>query len=895
MTTSDAKPISISSGEEGFPLRFSEWLKRRRKRLDLTQEQLAQRANCSVFAIRKIESGERRPSRQLARILAQSLEIPSEDQANFIKVSRGELSMERLATPARTSFRDPQPAVKSSPLSVNLPKALTPFIGREPELSTLGQLLCDPQCLLLTIVGPGGIGKTRLAIETANQYKDHFPDGVWFVSLAALNSPALLVPAIADAVNFRFEVPTNPQTQLLRYLCDKRSLIILDNAEHLLDGVGLFTEILNTCPQVKLLVTSRERLNLLSEWVFEIMGLPIPASDQVEQFETYSSVALFVQSARRVRLGFEIREDERRWALKICQTMEGMPLGIELAAAWVGLLPCQEIAEEIERNIDFLAVSMRDLPERHRSLRATLDHSWKLLNNEEKLILSRLSVFHSQFRREAAEEICRASFTVLSSLRNKTLLYRTDQDYFSLHELVRQYAERKLAEDPGEQERVKDRHASYYIQSLAKWEKALQSAQQVETCNEMAKVIDNLAQGWQHMITHCRPKAGKYNRLCADLLHSALFSLSWFYEMRCRSSEAITLFTGSIEYLKAIQGEFEETEDRSCFISVLGEITAYLGLHQVYVLQYEKAYAYLDEALQLLENSQSWIGRAQAQLMLAATYYIQGKLQKSAVLTEQSRDVFREAGQRWWYLLSLINLARTYLHLGRLQECEALYQEGFRLLEPGDVRLELMLRVGFASARYLQNDYATAEQLMQDNLELSYRFGNHWWTAYSYNQLSLVALSTYRVELAEKYLKESVNLLSEFGDSEDLALGLLYLGKCFVTQSYLEVAREKFRQVIKIGHTLNTFYLVYWASVNIARTYINEGNTEKALEISLVLKDYPVEYKEAQDEGNGLLADLPAMLPKEQVEALMKQVNGKISEDQAGAAALVDALEHVME
>src|SRR5512144_1543255 len=183
-----------------------------------------------------------------------------------------------------------------------------------------------------------------------------------------------------------------------------------------------------------------------------------------------------------------------------------MPLGIELCAAWVGLLSCEEISKEIEDNLDFLTVSMRDLPERHRSMRATLDHSWKLLNDQEKLILSRLSVFHGPFRREAAEEICGANFTVLSSLRNKTLLYRTDQDYFSLHELIRQYAERKLAEDPGEQERVKDRHATYYVHCLSEWEKALKSPQQLETLNEMAQVINDLSQGWQRIVIDCRPR-----------------------------------------------------------------------------------------------------------------------------------------------------------------------------------------------------------------------------------------------------------------------------------------------------------------------------------------------------------------------------------------------------
>ena len=333
MKSSDRGGTTSSIEEENSPLYFGEWLKRRRQARDLTQADLAKRVSCSVFTLRKIDGGERRPSRQLAELLAQVLEIPAEDQATFIKVARGELSVEKLARLARAA----SPPASSNPLPVNLPRALTPFIGREPELAALGQLLADPQCSLLTVVGPGGIGKTRLAIEAARRSQDLFPDGVWFVPLATVNSPALLIPAIADAASFRFQDPANPQELLLRHLREKRALLILDNAEHLLDGAGLFAEILRACPHVKLLATSRERLNLLSEWVFEIQGLPVPPSDQEAHIEEYSSVALFLQSAQRVNTAFTLQEDERQGVVRICQIMEGMPLGIELAAAWVGV------------------------------------------------------------------------------------------------------------------------------------------------------------------------------------------------------------------------------------------------------------------------------------------------------------------------------------------------------------------------------------------------------------------------------------------------------------------------------------------------------------------------------------------------------------------------------
>lgn len=874
--------------DEDLPPYFGEWIKHRRQELDLTQEQLANNASCSVFAIRKIEMGERRPSRQLAGLLAAALEIPSEDQTTFIKVARGDLSVERLLS----TVRDSRPDGKFVQAPGNLPRALTSFIGREPELNALEGLLQNPQCALLTIVGPGGIGKTRLAIEAAYQSKDFFPDGVWFVPLAPLSSPEYIIPAIADAVDFKFQDPTNPQAQLLRYLRAKKALLVLDNTEHLLEGVDVFIEILKACQQIKLLVTSRERLNLLSEWVFEIRGLPVPPGDQVEQFEAYSSVSLFLQSARRVRAGFDMQEDERQWVLKICQIMEGMPLGIELSAAWVGLLSCEAIAKEIEHNLDFLSVSMRDLPERHRSLRATLDHSWNLLNPKEKLILSRLSVFPGSFSREVAQEICGASLPILSSLRNKSLLNHTDQEDYSLHEIIHQYAGLKLGEDPDENERVKDRHAWYFVQYLSRCEAALQSARQVETLYEMAKFIDNMSQGWLRMIKHCRPGTSKNNPLCTDLIHSALFSLSLFYEMRNRSLEAIGLFEESVETLKTVQGEFEETEDRTRFITVLGHITAYLGLHHYYVLQYEKSVEYLEKALKWLEKGQARVEAAQAQVMLASVRDIFGQLQEKVTLLEQSREVFRQEGEDWWYALSTIKLGTAYLSIGKNRESEALFQEGFRLVKPGDLCQELPLRNGFAFVLYVQNDFARAEQLLHENLQLSYRLGDDRLTAYIMFDLGRVVLATHRVDLAEKFLQESVKLLSDFGESHDLAMVYLYLGKCFAARSDLHAAREQFRKVIRIGQALDKFHLVYYGLVNIARTYMIEGRTEKALEILLLLRPSPIEYITMQEDYDHLYEDLQAALPEGQMEAVIQQVDGKISFDQARAAVRTYVQEH---
>ena len=670
-------------------------------------------------------------------------------------------------------------------------------------------------------------------------------------------------------------------------------MLILDNAEHLLDGVGVFTEILEHCPQVKLLVTSRERLKLLSEWVFEVWGLPFPTNEQVEQMEAYSSVALFLQSARRVQAGFELRDEQRQWVRNICQTMEGVPLGIELSAAWVGLLSCEEIAKEIERNLDFLSVSLHDLPERHRSMRATLDHSWKLLNDEEKCILSRLSVFQGPFKREAAEEICGANFAVLSSLRNKALLYRTDQDCFSLHELVRQYAERKLAEDPAEQARVKDRHATYYVHCLSEWEQALKSPQLLETLTEMAQMINNLRQGWRWMMVNGQFDYLKSDKFNSRVFHSSFFSLSLFYEMCRRSWEAVILFTEAVEFLKAARVAFEQSEDTCRFNEVLGTITAYLGLHQLYVYQHAQARENLVEAIHLLEHDQSRLERCQAQGILAYIYYYQGKMQQSAELLKQCIANLSDEREAWWYLAASINLALVYVFSGNLSESESLCQEGFRYVAPGHYRLEIPLRRADAYLYYFKKDYEKAEQLMQANLQIAFQAKTHLGViANCLTDLSLVALATNQIEVAEKYIQECIHLISEYGESYELAFALLYLGKCFVARSEVEASRDQFRHVIKMGRTFDAFYLVYWGLVNIARTYLVEGQTGIALEIGLALKDCAVEYKIAQEEGNCLLADLQAMLPKEQAEAIMSQGNGRVSVDQAVAAVLAHALEY---
>ncbi len=248
----------------------------------------------------------------------------------------------------------------------------TPFLGRLQEMNEIGALLSDPSCRLLTLVGPGGIGKTRLALEVASHKRASFPDGLFFVPLASLNRADDMLQAIAEATPFRFPQDTrSPREQFLAYLRERhvqRVLLVLDNIEHLLDGVNIITDILAVTTGLKILATSREALNLQEEWVRQISGLTYPDREDGKQLEDYSAVQLFLDRARRIRGDFDLAEDCRG-------VVEGMPLAIELAVGWLKTLRPSEIAEEIQHNLDMLATRSRNLQERHRTLRSVFSHS----------------------------------------------------------------------------------------------------------------------------------------------------------------------------------------------------------------------------------------------------------------------------------------------------------------------------------------------------------------------------------------------------------------------------------------------------------------------------------------------------------------------------------------
>ncbi|MBV7334171.1 hypothetical protein KFU94_39250 [Chloroflexi bacterium TSY] len=401
----------------------------------------------------------------------------------------------------------------------NLPAQSNAFLGRTRELDQIHAHMENADCRLLTITGPGGIGKTRLAIEAVRRYIEasasfaaaDFADGIYFVSLASIQAEGyghnnVLAPAIADAVGFSFQERGDLQGQLNHYLQTKSVLLVCDNIEHLLLGpsqravLGSLQSILQHAHHAKLLITSRQRLNIQEEWVLLVDGLAYPTEPTVDletiASDAFPAVALFLRRAEQAQIGFTLEDKEVPHVVKLCQQLEGMPLGLELAAHWLRNMSPAEIVEELESGLDILIATIHDVPDRHRSMRAVFDYSWRMLTPEMQLILRKLSIFHGGFTRKAAKEVANASIGMLVSLLDQSLIQAVEEGRYTIHELLRQFSAEQLMNNV-ETAEVERRHGQYFLSLVSELREELFGREPQRALNMLRNEIDNIRQAWR--------------------------------------------------------------------------------------------------------------------------------------------------------------------------------------------------------------------------------------------------------------------------------------------------------------------------------------------------------------------------------------------------------------
>jgi predicted ATPase/DNA-binding NarL/FixJ family response regulator len=589
--------------------------------------------------------------------------------------------------------------------SLRLPSQLTPFVGRQDALTHLLDLIANPDCRLLSLVGPGGIGKTQLAIHTAAKVLELSTTDVFFVPLQPLASSDLIISAVVEALGLSLTLGSEPKEQLIKYLNNKSTLLVLDNFEHLLNGTPLISELLAQIPTTKLLITSRERLNLREEWIFEVNGLSFPTESASTNTEDYSAVQLFVQNARRINPGFSFAE-EADAINRICRLLEGTPLALELASSWVHVLSCSEIAEEIEYGLDILETKTRDTPARHRNMRAVFDHSWNLLPSSHQDVFKRLAVFRGGFTRDAAAKIANASLPILAALVEKSWLRHHPAGRYYIHELLRQYGEEQLF-ILGDLDTARDAHSAYYADFLQQRWRPLRTHQQVVTLNQIESEFENVRTAWHHMVEKYR----------ATELSSSIYSIWLYCDLRCRFHEAIMLF--------------EQAEDALCPAGGLPEVDRLIGQ-----LQTQRGWFYvtnnkLEAGRDLVDQGLAALHRVGTLEDIAMGYFshcnlaaFRGDPPALRWNSEQIIEIARRTQDHIMLAMAMFSLANAAAMGHQADEARRLTQQAYDLAEhSGNVWLRSMTSGLLAGTAFEAGNYTEAKRLMNQSLELADTLG----------------------------------------------------------------------------------------------------------------------------------------------------------------------------
>jgi predicted ATPase/transcriptional regulator with XRE-family HTH domain len=746
---------------------FGRLLRRLRKARDLTQAALAQQAFCAIDTVKKIETGARRPSRLLAEQFADCLALAGDERATFLVAARA--GADDMTMPPRQT---------------RLPHQPTPLVGRAAELSVLSTLFANPATWLVTIVGPGGMGKTRLAVALAGQLleSERFPDGVCFVPLVALDTAAQIAPLLAEALGLPLDAATQPGRapwrQVLDYLHARRLLLVLDNLEHLLgDAADLVAELLGSAPGVAVLATSRERLRLRQEHVYPLGGLALPSADAPAGD---SAVALFMQRAQQLRPDFAPAPSQLEAVVRICRLVEGMPLAIELAAGWAGALAPSEIAAAIERGLDLLSTELRDMPARHRSMRAVFDTSYQRLSAAEQVVFARLALFRGGATLQALQAVAQATPAQLQALISASLLsYDVARNRYTLHELLRQYAAEQLDAVPGQQERARDQHAAYYCTFVQQHGASLSGPEQQAALALLDAERENVRAAWSW--------AAQRRRI--DLLAQAADGLGYFYEWRGALDDGERAYQGAAAQLETRPVDAEEAR----FLAVL----------RAWQSNFRRLQGDILEAEQLLRQSLALLGRAPAaqdtrlerafallQLGLVAS---EGPLDDARRCFEESLALYQALGRSW-------EASHVLLWLGDLARYQGAFAEARR-----HFRASLAIRTACGDRR------GVAEVLIWD---------------------SHVAGDMGQVEEAEELARRSYALYAGFGDPANRAFGLgelsvmlMYAGKYAEAHGLLQDSLALYQN---LGNRAMSAYVQGWVAV----TCMAAGRYQAARELS---------------------------------------------------------------
>jgi predicted ATPase/DNA-binding XRE family transcriptional regulator len=812
---------------------FGYWMRQRRRLLDLTQCDLARQVGCSEITIRKIEAGERTPSRQVAGLLATCLAVPDAEQPALIAFARGATRTGRQPLP-------PRHTPTAHPLASSL-AALTRLLGRDADVARISARLLDDQLRLLTLVGPPGIGKTRLGLHVAEQLQPHFADGVGFVALAPLRDPALVLPALAQAIGIRQRGDQLPLATLAAGLRDRQMLLVLDNFEHLLEAAPQIADLLRMAPRITALVTSRSALNVSGEQLYAVPPLALPDPCDLAPFETLTcspAIQLFAERVRAVQPDFTLTEENVPAVAEICARLDGLPLAIELAAARGRLFTPPALLGRLRGAsgpgvLALLVDGPHDLPAHQRTLRSTIDWSYALLAPVERQVFARLGVFAGGFTAEAAEAICddlrvehaelgkashdqtlaNAQFSILNSLIalvRQSLLQaeprRDGQTRFVLLETLREYALDQLGA-AGALPEARRRHAAYYG-TLA------QAAAQQPGC-AAESWLGCLVGDDNNIRAALEWHAG--NDPAVGLRHAAALRPFWLARGLLREgrdwlmrlleaggstidSEARALGLATAGFLAFHQGDHQQARALSSESLALyrelgdtaGIVGALLNLGRIALQQaaFAQAESLLFESLALYRELGDAAGAADALRGLALVAKDRGDLARAAQLGKECLALYQQLGDRRSVARALYNLSTVAYWQGEFERAATLAGQAARCFEELGDQMGLAYAIeGMGMVAYKQGRYDGAQQALARSLDLLRALDEKIGVALTLHELGLVAHARGDMARAARCQRDGLDLAWRIGDQRRAAFCLEGLAAVLASGQPLEAAQ----------------------------------------------------------------------------------------------------------
>ncbi|MGD2047979.1 MAG: tetratricopeptide repeat protein [Chloroflexota bacterium] len=840
---------SLSSAyEERGELNQAEYYAARFATLDPYSEE-AHRQLMRILAMDGRRNASLKVYERLAHTLQTELGVTPEEETQALF---GQVLANKELEPARTIIR-----------LHHFPTQFRRFVGRKTELSQLGDLLRDPGCRLLTIIGPGGIGKTRLVIEAAKSAAsgDRFVDGIYFVNLDPVETVEALPAALVDALGLVLRGNAASESQLLEFLRTKQCLIVLDNFEHLTRGVQLLASLLAGAPGLVLLVTSRQPLKLRAEWQVRLGGLDYPKhvsespmADELDSILSYNAIRLFAQSARLVRPGFTVAPDNVVDVACICELVEGMPLALEIASAWTRMVEPKAIVEMIKHHPDSMTSSLQDVPNRHRSMMTVFDHSWSLLTPAEQLTLAKLSIFRGPFSLKSALAVTGAMVSQVAVLLDKSLLQRTTGGRYELHVLLRQYAARKLdgmSKGKDDDLSIRHRHSDYYLKLLVDALPDFYGPQPRLAVSGLQKRLGNVVQAWQWAIDHHEEP----ERLQA--ISPSADGLGRFYEFLGLYREGKGIISRAVTRIEASSIEKD-----------LKQAAALTSRLLVWQANFEHRLDQTDTAIQTVEKAFNLGGDDPE--AVARVKSLKGKILPDFGQFDLAEACLQEALSYFQKVGDKLSAAQALGRLGISQWRRGNYTQASLTLEKALTRQRELdnkgamaeLNRAIAGIYYEQGKMSQAQQYVLRAQSLYEKVDDAFGMAKTAGNLALLYSSLGQYDLALENNQKEINYNQDMGNRRNVAFTAGNRGSIYLEMGDLEEAQLCFQQAIELLEEVGFGWGVALHQAGLASILHEKGNVDQAL--SLYEEAIPV----LREHGARLYLISPL---QKQAEILMEQ------------------------